>query len=128
MGGTPLLVKPILPSVAESIYSLVLEKMGLTTKSPEDRVRTLIKTEPEDFLEKLPPGLPLLPLVDGDVLSTVENFAQWSEKDGPPYPGTKWCESIMIGDSQMDVRSPFLSITAQLIDIGSVKYLILYDT
>lgn len=104
MGGTPLLAKPVTTPITESIYSLVLDKLDLTTKSPEDRVRTLITTKPEDLLEKLPPGLPLFPLVDGEVLSTPASFAQLSEKNGPPFPGTKWCESIMIGDSELDVR------------------------
>lgn len=101
MGGTPLLLKPIPTQVAESVYTAVLEKLGLTASSPEERVKAL-KDAPVEKLLEATSNFPLLPIMDGDLVTVPATFSQWSSQE-KSLPGTEWCENIMIGDCEMDV-------------------------
>jgi hypothetical protein len=106
MGGSPLLVKPIPPQVTESIYSAVLGKLGLTTKSPEERIKALKEVAIEDLLSATA-HLPLIPFIDGELITAPATYSRWSFQE-KLLPGTEWCESIMIGDCEMDVSRSHL--------------------
>lgn len=102
MGGTPTLI-PRLPSeVAESTYSSVLEKLGISDASSEERIRRLKQTVREDWITKLGPGLALSPIADKD-----EGAAPFYQVSVPANavsaPGSDWCRRIMLGDCEMDV-------------------------
>jgi len=101
MGGSPLLVKPVPPPFAESIYAAVVGKLGLAEKAPEERIQALKNATIEDLLSATA-QLPLLPSVDGELITAPATFSRWSFQD-KTLPGTEWCESIMIGDCEMDV-------------------------
>jgi hypothetical protein len=102
MGGTPLLLKPLPLEVTELSYTAAAEKLGFATMMPEERMKALKAARPEDLLAATA-HLPLLPVIDGDLITVPGTFSQWSWKE-KLLPGTEWCDSIMIGDCEMDVR------------------------
>jgi hypothetical protein len=123
MGGTPLLLKPLPPQAAESAYTAVVDKLGLGAMDPEERIKALKETAPEVLLAATA-ALPMLPVIDGELITVPATFSQWSFKE-KPLPGTKWCESIMIGDCEMDVSMEPCQYHC-LADMLSVKRGVLY--
>jgi len=102
MGGTPLLLKPVPISVAGGIYNIVIEKLGLAQTTPADaRAKALKEASIEDLVAAAE-HLPMLPIIDGELVKSPATFSSWSFQERV-LPGTKWCESIMIGDCEMDV-------------------------
>ena len=99
--------KPLPAPVSEFAYASVVEGLGLEAHSEHDRVDALVKTSVETLLTKFPTfSLPLMPVVDGDLIPGPASFSQISlETDQPNFqiPGKKWCEELLIGDCQFDV-------------------------
>jgi len=100
MGGTPLLVKPLSFEVTESTYAAAIEKLRFQIMTVEERAKALKQVVVEDLLVARS-NLPMLPVIDGELITVRGTFSQWSFKE-KLLPGTKWCESIMIGDCEMD--------------------------
>ena len=96
-------MKPLPPFVYEMTYKTVLENLGITATSPEERVSALLAIPAEDILTKLPPGLPLHPVLDGDLVPVEPTFKDIADKQSSTMPGKHWCNSLFIGDNQMDV-------------------------
>lgn len=103
MGGTALLMKPLPPAVHEMTYRTVLEKLGITATSAQERVEALLNVSVGDILAKLPPWLPLHPIIDGDIIPTTTLFNDIVNKQTLSMPGKRWCKSLLIGDNQQDV-------------------------
>lgn len=106
-GGAVLLFKPLPSVVAESTYQGVIKALGLSDKSPEDRIKSLLTVPADELWQKLPPGSPLTPVADGDTVPGIPNFVNVANPDTEPgfsIPGRKWCAGLMIGESQFDVR------------------------
>ena len=106
MGGTSLLMKPLPPFVAEPTYQAVLSNLGIDASlSPQDQLEKLLSTSSDDILSKIGSDVPLLPVLDGDVITSSPNFKQFespSELRGI-LPGARWCRRVMLGDCQHDV-------------------------
>ncbi|MAD84545.1 MAG: hypothetical protein CL912_16425 [Deltaproteobacteria bacterium] len=105
MGGTPLLMKPVPISVAGGICDIVMAKLGLAAKLTTDEKLKALKDASIEQLATAAEQLPMLPIIDGEYVKSAATFSKWSFQDSP-MPGTKWCESIMMGDCEMDVSSP----------------------
>lgn len=105
MGGTPLLMKPLLPAVADHIYLSVLEKLGISASTSKERLEALLTTSTEDVLGKVPPSLPLLPIVDGDIVQAPASFATYGNNST-----MQTCGPLLIGDCGFDVYTPTLVI------------------
>ncbi len=104
MGGTPLLLKPVPITVAGGIYNIVMERLGLEhTATADERARALKKATVEELVAAAG-NLPMLPIIDGELVNSPATFSRWSFQD-TPFPGTEWCESVMIGDCEMDVST-----------------------
>lgn len=101
-GGTGLLLKPLPPFVHEMTYKTVLGNLGISELSPEDRVKALLTMPINDILSKVPPGLPLFPVIDGTTIPGAPTFTDISSKTSS-LPGKKWCEGLLIGDNELDV-------------------------
>ncbi|KAH7345884.1 Alpha/Beta hydrolase protein [Pyrenochaeta sp. MPI-SDFR-AT-0127] len=104
-GGHFLLFKQLSLSTAESAYQKVIEAFGLKDKSPEDRIQALLNVPIDDLWQKVPPGTPLTPAFDGDIIPGPGDFATISSKEDSPHflmPGRKWCSALMLGDSKLD--------------------------
>lgn len=114
MGGTSLLVEPLPSFVAEKTYESVLNKLGIDTgSSATEQLKRLIEIPPMTVLTNIDPDMPLLPVVDGDVIPSKLSFSSWAAADlSTQLPGTKWCTRAMMGDCQFDVSklSFYLSI------------------
>jgi hypothetical protein len=105
-GGAVLLFKPIPAEVTESSYQAVIKALGLTDKSPEDRINALLSIPADELWQKVPLGTPIIPSIDGETVPGAPGFASvQSQSDDPrfPMPGRKWCAALMIGESKLDV-------------------------
>ncbi|KAH7388968.1 Alpha/Beta hydrolase protein [Cadophora sp. MPI-SDFR-AT-0126] len=101
MGGTPLLLKPIPIFAAGGIYDIVMQKLGLAKMtSADEKVKALKETKAEQLVAAAE-QLPMLPIIDSEYVKSAATFSKWSFQD-MSMPGTRWCESIMIGDCEMD--------------------------
>lgn len=106
-GGAVLLMPPIPLDVAESSYEKVIQVFGLSDKSPEERIKALLGVPLDDLWQKVPMGTPLLPVMDGEIVPGQVSFDSVSSREESasfPMPGRKWCESLMIGESQLDAN------------------------
>ncbi|KAN0113063.1 carboxylesterase-like protein [Hyaloscypha variabilis] len=112
MGGTPLLLKPLPLEVKESTYAAAIAKLGFTSMTTEARIKALKEVAPEVLLAATA-NLPMLPTIDGELITVPGTFSQWSFKD-KLLPGMKWCESIMIGDCEMDSSVLFYILQGRL--------------
>ena len=107
IGGTHLMFTPLPPAVQEHAYGAVIQKLGLESSSPDQRIKALKEIPVEELYTKFGFDLPLLPVPDDSLVpSTVATFADVSTKDAKTnaiMPGRKWCEALLIGDCQYDV-------------------------
>ena len=101
MGGTPLLVKPLPPDLAEGVYAAALKHLGIYGDTAEERIEKLLEKSGQDILSQIPPFLPLLPIVDEDIVTSAETFAKYTGGGVE----SKWCGSILVGDCELDVRA-----------------------
>ncbi|KAJ4296317.1 hypothetical protein N0V90_006362 [Kalmusia sp. IMI 367209] len=104
-GGAVLLFKPLPEAVTEDAYQKVIKAFGLAEKSPEERIKALLTISVDDLWLKVPPGTPLIPAIDNDIIPGVPTFPIVSSlSDDPqfPIPGRKWCAGLMIGESKLD--------------------------
>jgi hypothetical protein len=111
MSGTTLMLQPLPPPVPEFVYSAVIKSLGAESLSSEERIEKLLELSDDQLATLVPPSLPLLPVVDHEIIPGNLNFAQVSSKDDPSVslPGRDWCEELLIGDCQFDVS--FLLLT-----------------
>jgi hypothetical protein len=106
MSGTALMLQPLPAPVADFVYSNVIKSLGAEELSTQERIKKLLDLSSDELATLVPPGLPLLPIVDHEVISGNFNFAEISSKEGPTgvaLPGRGWCEELLIGDCQFDV-------------------------
>lgn len=101
MSGTPLMLKPVTSSDAESTYDAIIAAFGLENASVEERIKRLISIAPDELVAKTPMTARLAPFLDGVVLHDAVTFESLAK--GLDTPGSKWCEELMIGDCQHDV-------------------------
>jgi hypothetical protein len=88
-------------------YQTVLEKLEINSMSPEERLAAILTMPVEDILTKIPPGLPLHPVIDRVLVSSVPTFSDIIDKNTPTMPGKHWCKGFLIGDNQLDVEQPY---------------------
>ncbi|OAL42550.1 para-nitrobenzyl esterase [Pyrenochaeta sp. DS3sAY3a] len=104
LGGTSLLMKPLPLFVADISYSTVLRNLQYNGDgSAEDQLASLLAVAPETVLSSIGPDVPLLPVVDGDIIKANATFAQWESSDiSSVVPGVDWCRRALLGDCQND--------------------------
>lgn len=120
-GGAVLIFKPLPAEAAEGAYQKVVEAFGLADMSSEERIQALLKVPIDDLWQKVPQGTPLAPVLDGELVEGVPNFVNVSSKEDDPsftIPGRKWCSSMMIGESKLDVCSCFILHDQWLTNLG----------
>jgi hypothetical protein len=101
MSGNPLTMKPIPLAVAESAYASIVNSLRLAEMTIEERVKAILGT-PLERLAQLAASLPLIPILDGEVVVSGMAYENL-DHDLAKWPGTEWCRSLMIGDCQFDV-------------------------
>lgn len=107
LSGTSLLMQPLPEEVTESTYEAIVDRLGLASLPPTERVNALVQTDTQELLRACSPGDALLPAIGGDLDLKSHTYAEIYQgcSGSLNLPGRKWCEYIMIGDCQMDVRS-----------------------
>jgi carboxylesterase type B len=108
MSGTPILLKPSDAPMKEATYNTVMKDLGLENASAEDRLNRLRSISSDELAAKSPHFSAMRPFVDNDVVPASATFKGVSES---PLPACdrKWCSELMIGDTQHDVRFPYLA-------------------
>jgi hypothetical protein len=105
MSGTSLMLQPLPPFLPEIVYSAVIKSLDAEGVSSQERIKKLLDLPNDKLAIFVPPGLPLLPVVDNDIIPGNLNFDQVSSKQTPSVslPGRTWCEEVLVGDCQFDV-------------------------
>jgi hypothetical protein len=106
-GGAVLLFAPFSLEAAEASYKTIVQALGLTDKSPKERIQALLSIPQDDLWQNVPMGAPLLPTIDGETVPGHPDFVTISSlEDSAKFlmPGRKWCESLMIGESKLDAN------------------------
>ncbi|KAF2466728.1 carboxylesteras-like protein [Lindgomyces ingoldianus] len=105
MSGTPIMLKPLPPSVTEIAYGKIMKELALENATAEERIRRLLTIEPDELVAKTPMAVPLLPYLDGEIIPTMASFEKLSSTANRPdfsIPGSQWCTDLMIGHCQHD--------------------------
>lgn len=107
MSGTNLLMSPLPAQVTESTYKTITERLGLSSLSPSERVKTLVQMDSDTILSAVRPSNALLPSMGGVLNVKPHTYAEiYQGLAGPlDLPGRSWCQEIMVGDCQFDVRT-----------------------
>ncbi|KAI4596293.1 hypothetical protein KJ359_005422 [Pestalotiopsis sp. 9143b] len=63
-------------------------------------VSTLNELPAEDLWSKIPPNVPFLPVVDGDIIPEILEVNTWARS--LTLPGNKFIEAVLVGDSKLD--------------------------
>ncbi|KPM40140.1 hypothetical protein AK830_g6442 [Neonectria ditissima] len=101
LGGCPPLLGQLSMEAADQIANHATTCLGVEGEHPSELVQGLLEAPMDKFWTAFPPTLPLLPVIDGDIIPrevTFELFSQGQEA----MPSLKWIEGLMIGDSQLD--------------------------
>lgn len=102
LGGCPPLLGQVQVQVADHIGGNITSALGLAGVPSNDVAQALLDLPIEDFWTKIPQTIPVIPVIDGDIIPTqitLETFAQ----SVAAMPGDSSVESIMVGDSKLDV-------------------------
>lgn len=95
MAGTPLMMQPLSPPVADHAYALITAAFGLADLAPPARLAALRTLPVPDLLAKAPPGAPLLLVEDGDAVRATPSHARLAPSLAPGAGG--WCAEILAG-------------------------------
>ncbi|KAF2462453.1 para-nitrobenzyl esterase [Lineolata rhizophorae] len=98
MSGTSLMLKPLPPPVSEFAYAGVVEALGLKELEPAEQVKKLVEMPAEELMAKIPPSVPLLPCVDGDMVKAMSTYEGLADT----LAGMQWCKDMLIGDLRFD--------------------------
>ncbi|KAF2094412.1 alpha/beta-hydrolase [Rhizodiscina lignyota] len=106
-GGSPPLLKPFPLEIAEHLYQQVTNALGLGSLSAPDRVKALKQTDGAKLLEVTPMSVPLVPVVDDDIVKSVPNFEAVATKGSAGACGAErqWCQALIVGDSADDASA-----------------------
>ncbi|KAL2004006.1 hypothetical protein VTN02DRAFT_1069 [Thermoascus thermophilus] len=121
MSGTFLLMTPLPYSVHEDGYQQAMKALGLEKATPEERVKALLETPPQDLISKIPPSVPMLPALDGDLIPSALTYAQTADKSQQTLKAKSWCKDLLIGDAQIDA-SIFAILTPQMKEKSAKRF------
>lgn len=91
-------------SSADEIGSAFMRILGV---DGPDTVGGLLRVAPDDLWQKLPPMLPMAPVIDGDIVPHASTFQTLTSR----LAKSPWCDAVMLGQSELDVSTMKQSIT-----------------
>ena len=94
------MMHPLPAFVHEQNYKTILEAFSINHLSPSERIDALLYMPSQEFIERLPPNVTLLPILDEDIIPSGLSFSG-IEKGQNFSQG--WCKEMLIGDCKMDV-------------------------
>ncbi|PVH72445.1 alpha/beta-hydrolase [Cadophora sp. DSE1049] len=117
MSAPSLQVRPQLDTAAR-VFDRVADSLGAGKLTPEDQLSKLLRTPKEEFVAKVGRGVPLGPVVDGDIIRGIPTFLSMTDNDEVEtlHPAIKHCRRIMVGDPQMDG----MIFTSRLVSRGDI--------
>lgn len=80
-------------------YNIAVNALGLNKLSAEVRSKAVVEGDGKPLYEKIPSGLPLLPVVDDKVVLEAPDYSTFN-LSGTFYP------RLLIGDCRLDVSIP----------------------
>ncbi|SPO07784.1 related to carboxylesterase [Cephalotrichum gorgonifer] len=101
IGGSPPLMGQLPMPAADHIAKDVMLALGLDGVPSSDAAQRLLNIPVEDFWTKIPMSIPMIPVIDNDVVPTQVTLRTFSQ-GVPAMPGYDWVSSIMVGDSKLD--------------------------
>ncbi|OQE14124.1 hypothetical protein PENSTE_c038G09434 [Penicillium steckii] len=113
MGGTNLLMPPLAPQVANSVYDQIVDRLGLSELSPSERVKSITQTPIYRLMSIVRPTDALRPVIDSLGWVKRHSYAE-TYRGMSGMPGRSWCPEILIGDCQMDVSHDATTFQASL--------------
>lgn len=79
-----------------------MSALGLDGIPPGEFAQRLLDIPVEEFWTKIPPTIPMIPVIDGDIIPAQATLRMFSQ-GVPEIPGHHWVDSIMMGQAQLDV-------------------------
>ncbi|KAL1887618.1 hypothetical protein Sste5346_010119 [Sporothrix stenoceras] len=102
LGGTPPLMGQLPVPVADGVAQDVLVSLGCAGIATEDVTKVLLDTPKEDFWVRIPPGYPIFPVIDGDIIRKEVTLASLADQSASVFPGANHVESILVVNSKLD--------------------------
>lgn len=104
-GGSSVLLKPLQPEAAESVYNSAIQALGLVQQSSEDRIKSLLSISAELMLAKASNEMIAVgPTIDHDLIPAAATLDA-NDMIESPISSNRWCKRLFSIDSQFDVRS-----------------------
>ncbi|RSL94914.1 hypothetical protein CEP52_012376 [Fusarium oligoseptatum] len=101
-GGSSILLKPLEPEAAESVYNSTIQALALDEQSPKDRIESLMSIPAELILSKAANGMiAVSPTIDQDLIPAAATL-DTNDKIESPISNNLWCKRLFSIDSQFD--------------------------
>jgi hypothetical protein len=91
---------------AERSYQQVVSTLGLDSLSTDERINQLLTLPLDEVIATLPPTIPFLPTIDGELVPVRPTFAAIGDKSDQSMPGKQWVDALMVGHGNFDVSLP----------------------
>lgn len=102
LGGCYPLLGQLQVEDADKVGKTVIDHLGLRDVPSSEMAQRLLDQPIEDFWMKIPPNVPMLPIIDGIIIPQQINFETLAQ-DTTRIPGKQWIDGVMLGDSELDV-------------------------
>lgn len=110
LGGAPPLLGQLPIDAADAVAQRIQVFLGLADVSSSEIVQHLLDLPIESFWKRIPMTQPLVPVIDGDILPSEIALRHFSAEDSSTLPGAQRVESILLGDSKLDVSEEKSSV------------------
>lgn len=88
----------------EGSYKQAINALGLADASPAERINSLLTMSAEDLISKIPNSVPILPAIDNEIIFPGVTQSVLENVDTSVLPGLDWCQDLLIGEDEADVR------------------------
>ncbi|RMJ17766.1 hypothetical protein CDV36_002575 [Fusarium kuroshium] len=101
-GGSSILLKPLQPEAAESVYNSTIQALALNEQSPKDRIESLLSIPAELMLSKAANEMiAVSPTIDQDLIAAAATL-DINDMVESPISRNRWCKRLFSIDSQFD--------------------------
>lgn len=113
-GGTSVLLTPLEPEAAGSIYNSTVQALGLEEQSPDQRIKSLLSIPVELMLANgLKEMIAAGPTIDDDLIPAAATIDA-NDMIQSPISRNQWCKRLFSIDSQFDVRLTLIALWRNL--------------
>ena len=112
LSGSPLLIRPLSKSLASETCQSILASLDIQGSTAEDWMKALLECPIDKLIATSNNGLPLVPVIDGEILPfhpTFQMTSQGGRTASSGFPWKGWCSGLMIGYCGFDVRTASLN-------------------